>query len=589
MNQKEVDLSKIANNKIVQFIFNILFGISTAVLTLLLIEQKNAEDYYYVLIPLFSFAIIEFIVFRFQFLKKVFHDFKVSLLAVSIILALVTIYTICSEGEYTVFIKELNMGAVLAIPATVVFLYCFYDKFIFYLKKYLKSLDKIEKNYLIISSMILIISIVCVYNLTTVFYDIRTDEKDFKYTITDEKFYLDKKDLALKIIKEIYDTMFYDTIYTSDTGPLIRSQDVYMNVAKTDNSLKQPLFGVFSIPFAVVPKLASYLLPNVSNIYPILLSITHGILTLISFTLLSRLMKLKGVTKSIFLVMISITYPTLLFLLNIEQYLVPMFYLICFIYFSFKKIEDKDITYIMATGGILTSGILFPLLGEEKSWKQSIKNIFYTFLKCMAILIISARITLFFPNQLMDQMKGIHQFATSDNYTIMDRTKMYTNFLKNVLCFSEFEVKERYAGKVLTCSDKEYINEITFSVLSHCIQQMDTKKINVLGIMIGILAILGFALNRRDKFSQISFAWCMFSFILLVALGWGADENGMILYTFYFGWAFLCLIFKLIEKLLGKYHKLKYTIYTLGIASLLTINLYGIYQVILFGIQYFKY
>lgn len=46
MNTKEIDLSKLANNKVIQFILNILFGISVVSLTFLLIEQNFASNPY---------------------------------------------------------------------------------------------------------------------------------------------------------------------------------------------------------------------------------------------------------------------------------------------------------------------------------------------------------------------------------------------------------------------------------------------------------------------------------------------------------------------------------------------------------------
>ena len=46
---------------------------------------------------------------------------------------------------------------------------------------------------------------------------------------------------------------------------------------------------------------------------------------------------------------------------------------------------------------------------------------------------------------------------------------------------------------------------------------------------------------------KIAGAWAGFSVVLLLAVGWGAPENGMILYTLYFGWAFLVLLFRLVQ------------------------------------------
>ena len=48
--------------------------------------------------------------------------------------------------------------------------------------------------------------------------------------------------------------------------------------------------------------------------------------------------------------------------------------------------------------------------------------------------------------------------------------------------------------------------------------------------------------------ARIAGAWIGFSALLLLAVGWGAPENGMILYTLYFGWAFAVLLFRLLQR-----------------------------------------
>ncbi len=587
MGTKEVDLKKIIDCKIVYYILNILFGISTAALTFFWVDQEFPAQYTYVLLPILSFFTIEFIAFKFQFLKKVFKSCNLFLLIASIILGMVTIYTNCRENEFRVFIEQCNICAILAIPAISIFLYAFYDKFIFYMKKYFKSLDKIEKNYLIIFIIIFTIFINVIYNLTTVFYSVIPNGENYSSKIVYEAENPEKEwdydALSYSLAKHICDTMMYDIIYTTDTGPIFNTDDAFMNVSKYNNDVKQPLFGVISIPLVIIPKTISYLLPN-SNIYAVLLTIVHGILTAISFTLLSRLMKLKGISKAFVLTILTLVYPTLLFLINIEQYIIPTFYLVCFLYFAIKNLPDKDMLYIMATGGMLTNGILFPLLGEKKDWKKSIKNIFYTFLKCLAILIISAKISIFFPDQIFHNMGGVRDFIKGEKYTLEEKANMYSNFLNNSVYFSDFDIKDWKGRKILTLSD--FILDV--EVPSKKIESANTTQLNITGVVIGGLAILGFILNRKDRFTQISFIWCLLSVFLLFGLNYGVDENGLILYSFYFSWAFVCLIIKLIESLLKNYKKIKYTVYTVAIMSLCIVNLYGVYQLIQFGIQYYR-
>ena len=82
--------------------------------------------------------------------------------------------------------------------------------------------------------------------------------------------------------------------------------------------------------------------------------------------------------------------------------------------------------------------------------------------------------------------------------------------------------------------------------------------------------------------------WVIFSFVLLGIIGWGVPENGLILYTFYFGWSFICLTYKAIRSLLKRYNKLQNIPIIVSIITMLVYNFYGIYQIIEFGIKYYS-
>ena len=72
-------------------------------------------------------------------------------------------------------------------------------------------------------------------------------------------------------------------------------------------------------------------------------------------------------------------------------------------------------------------------------------------------------------------------------------------------------------------------------------------------------------------------------------LGWGTKENGLILYALYFGWAFLVLLFQLIEKVESKLNiKFLVPVVTMiAVAALLTINIPAIIEMVNFAITYY--
>ena len=74
--------------------------------------------------------------------------------------------------------------------------------------------------------------------------------------------------------------------------------------------------------------------------------------------------------------------------------------------------------------------------------------------------------------------------------------------------------------------------------------------ISIFGLVILGIVLLSFILNRKEKIAWISILWVIFSIIILCFVGWGTVENGLILYSLYFAWAFYLLIYMLIKKLI---------------------------------------
>lgn len=369
-------------------------------------------------------------------------------------------------------------------------------------------------------------------------------------------------------------------LYTFDTQFLL-DMDVYNNINAVGNDIRQPFFAIFSLPFTILPRFISSI--TFAEIYPFLIAIVQGFIVFVSIILLEKMMKLKGISKLLFIIFMCVTYPTLLFLFNMEQYVIHVFYLIVFIYMSINNIKDKDMLFIMASGTLVTSGIFFPLLGEKNNFKQSIKNIFFTFLKFVAILIISSKVLILMPDHLKLKADIFSDFY-GETLSFNDRVNMYTNFALNTVIAPKVEVNNSILATQMMISDDYKYHLVAYNP---AINQTNNKEINVFGVIILAMAIVGFILNRKDSFSKICFVWLLFSFVLLPIIGYGADENGFILYSYYFSWAFVCLIFKLFETLFKNHSKIKNVVYTLSIIPIAIINFYGIYQLIEFGIQYF--
>lgn len=227
---------------------------------------------------------------------------------------------------------------VMVLPAVFIFFSWFLDGFLKVCRDLISDIDRVEKLFLLISGILFALATVVIFNLTNVFYSPATTKANYPF----------------------------DIIYTSDSGELIAS-NAYLNVASQENDIRQPLFGLFALPFAVFAKLLSYPFYNVPQSYPIILNIIQVFLLQISLILVSRMLRLKSLSKLFFLIMADMTYPVLLFSLVMEQYIFSIFWLILFIHAYLHENQTKNFFFIAAAGSTLTSAIVFPLITYSKS------------------------------------------------------------------------------------------------------------------------------------------------------------------------------------------------------------------------------
>ena len=107
-----------------------------------------------------------------------------------------------------------------------------------------------------------------------------------------------------------------------------------------------------------------------------------------------------------------------------------------------------------------------------------------------------------------------------------------------------------------------------------------------LGVIILLLVIVSAIVNREKRSSLLAAGWVAFSAVLLLGMGWGTSENGLILYALYFGWAFLVLLFQLVEKIAEKLNmQFLVPVFSIGCAATLAvINIPAIMEMVRFAI-----
>ena len=424
-----------------------------------------------------------------------------------------------------------------SFPVICLFFYAAYRELLKILKGLYKGIGKTEKAIFVSFSLFFTILIVVCYCLTCVFF-----------------------------IAYYKNGLLYDVIYSSDSTALYYT-NAWLNVGDAENDLRQPLFGVFSAPFAVIPYALSTILSAlplfsfIPNLYAYLLAIEQAMLLVITILLIADLLDLRGAEKALACSIFSFSFPALLFSLNLEQYIFAVFWAILYIHSTQKKLPYSDHLLLCATGSLLTSGALLPLAyKKERTVKENLLGVANILLLFIALCFVFGRGAYILGS--IDQIKKMFTWA-GGSIPLIQRLYQYSAFVSSCFVYPQTHV----------------VNET--------IQQVPPTGFHYAGIIIFILAVIGFVVNRKKMFSKISFAWLCFSFIMLVIIGWGSKENGMVLYSLYFGWAFISLIIGLITAIPKRLLPLRVTLLSLFLIPLLYFNASGLIAIMDFATKHY--
>ena len=389
----------------------------------------------------------------------------------------------------------------IAIFPTIVFcIYRFIDQLIPLIIREFKTMTKIEKKFLII---VLIISTIFSVGTSLV-------TSAFQIPVHGNNKYL------------------REVIYTADNGKTCEF-DGWMNLEYVENDIRQPLFAVFSFPIAIPAHIVSELLffiPGDFSYYT-LMSIIQYFLLAITTILIARLLKIRDDDKKYLYCLFTLSFPYVLFGLVLEQYVISLFYVITTIYYFYQGKDKINYLYLGAVGTLVTSGVLLPFLSKYTTFKDWIKKVVHSFICFFCLFILSGQFAQIFT--LADRVKLLSQF-TGVNLGFSIRMNQFTNFIESIFLSPTSEISKRY-----------------FDFGTY--QQVEPKTISIIGIIIFSLILISFIINRKNRIALISFCWILFSFFVLVVVGWGIAENGQILYGLYFAWAYYILFFMLINKI----------------------------------------
>ena len=356
----------------------------------------------------------------------------------------------------------------------------------------------------------------------------------------------------------------YDVIYTSDS-PILVGSNTWLNLTYSQNDLRQPLFAVFAAPFVGIFHLLDVVTGASGALSAILLNIPQLGILMLTFLLLGKMLCLSGWKRMVFTALCLLSYPSLLFSLMMEQYVFAVFYLLLFL-----SGDRHPLPFWGAAGTLLTSVVTVPLLSRNHPVKQFrlwYRDMLQAAMAFVILLIAFCRLDIILG--VADQIVSMGQF-TGEALTLGEKLKQYLAFVPG--CFTA-----PAAG-------------VDLVKVGHPSWQLAVPTgFDLRGILIPALCALSLVLNRKKEFSRIAGLWAAFSILLLFFLGWGTQENGLILYALYFGWAFLVLLWQLAEET-GRRLKLNWflpLVSGIGILVLSFLNLPAIAQMLRFALTHY--
>ena len=361
--------------------------------------------------------------------------------------------------------------------------------------------------------------------------------------------------------------VLYNAVFSTETGVLMQT-DVFVNINATENDLFRPLFGLYSMPFGIAASWIASLFGGDLTAYALALAGLQVVALFFSVILLSRLLELRDIDQFCFLMLYFISYPALLFVLNIEQLVFAQFWLSLYLYSICRKKPDQEawseIAFSAAAGTSLGSGFFLLFSIEKGGLKHNGRIMARSAMTLLAVMITFGQLPVL--TGAGGTLKELLLSAGTD-FAIQDKVWRFLAFIRNCLLAPAVETGSAYA---YTSYRQQY-----------------AAAPDLIGILLLAFALIGFILNRRSKFSLLCLSWLFLSFLLLGLTGWDGSDSNTILYSFCFSWALLSLIYMGFSRVLAKLPILRLLIATAAFFMMAAVNIKGIRELILFGATHY--
>ena len=342
----------------------------------------------------------------------------------------------------------------------------------------------------------------------------------------------------------------YDIVYSIDSGFVFR--EIFGKLTYYD--VRHPILGVLLFPLrSIVKGLSLLIVPSqlLNTVIAIILQMINIQLLLASAFIIKQLSRNKW---SLYIYLCSA--PTILFAFFLEKYQICTFLVLYYVYQYCKEEKERATTLVLATGAMPTSIIIYlKELFTKESIKDKLFNIFKLAIIGLTIVICLGRTHLLVPNNMIEEITIKTDRFTTTDITIKNSLISYTNMVHGTYLPLSSVVNTKYNWTGIM------------------------EKISYIGILVFIIMIIGFIINRKDKFTQMCTLWTIVSFLLIVVVNWSVHESP--LFSIYFSWAFIPLFQKGLDYIIKKF-KLneKHVYYPIIITMLVlnTLNMINIFQ-----------
>ena len=363
-------------------------------------------------------------------------------------------------------------------------------------------------------------------------------------------------------------------IYTGDSN-LIVPTSAYVSLFHSENDIRQPLFAVFAAPLTGMAYFLGAWVYRWPTLQMLLLGCSQMLLIFCGGFLLAKTLELTPGKRVCFMLLFCCSHIYLLFIVMMEQYAVAFFWLTVCLYLISRG-RPRPLAVMAAGGTLITSLAVIPLAQNQDprrdfwSWfrgcvKQGLAYVVLIFAFCRLDVIL----------KLPARAKMLSTF-TGKELTFGDKVLQFLAFVRNCLL----------APDTITYVDRLGSDEtVQWMVRS----QAPVTGVSLAGVLLLVFVLAGLWLNRRHKGSILCGYWVGFSAAVLVLLGWGTAENGLMLYGLYFGWAYLALLFQLVNWAAEKWRKpwLLPVFTVIAAAVMLTVNVPEFQSLLAFAQTYY--